>query len=207
MNKKAIIYLHGFNSASLDAVGQLLTTKDKLRVLRDFCAEQDLELFAPNVDYRDFENLLEDTLSAWNQYLDRGLDVVFMGSSMGGVASDYLARKTACKAIMINPVISPCELLPQFIGVSANYETGAPYQWEQHHCDQYALYQAALASSQRLPERLILLDMGDELLDAEKTRLHYADTAKVVTFVGGSHGFEHMQAALPAVTELIFSKA
>jgi predicted esterase YcpF (UPF0227 family) len=38
----------------------------------------------------------------WNQYLDKSYDVLFMGSSLGGFASEYLAMKTGCKAIMIN---------------------------------------------------------------------------------------------------------
>jgi predicted esterase YcpF (UPF0227 family) len=50
-----------------------------------------------------------------------------MGSSMGGFASEYLAMKTGCKAIMVNPAIAPSQLLPQFIGVKENYETGQPY--------------------------------------------------------------------------------
>ena len=38
--KKAIIYLHGFNSASLDVDGNLLTGKEKLFVMQEFCAEK-----------------------------------------------------------------------------------------------------------------------------------------------------------------------
>ena len=40
MKKKAIIYLHGFNSASLDIDGNLLTGKEKLFVMQEFCAEK-----------------------------------------------------------------------------------------------------------------------------------------------------------------------
>jgi len=111
MKKKAIIYLHGFNSASLDVDGNLLTGKEKLFVMQAFCAEKAVLFYTPNVDYRDFQNLVEDLLFEWNQYLDQGYDVIFMGSSMGGFASEYLAMKTGCHAIMINPAIKPSELL------------------------------------------------------------------------------------------------
>ena len=40
MKKKAIIYLHGFNYASLDVDGNLLTGKEKLFVMQEFCAEK-----------------------------------------------------------------------------------------------------------------------------------------------------------------------
>lgn len=205
MQNKVIIYLHGFNSASLDLNGNLLTNKEKLLVMQEFCTEKNLVFHTPNVDYRDFQNIVEDMLLEWNQYLDQGYDVIFMGSSMGGFASEYLAMKTGCKAIMINPVMSPTALLPQFIGVTENAETGQPYQWHQTHCEQYRQYEQELASSQQSINRTILLDMADELLDSEKTLLKYQAIAHVVTFAGGSHSFEHMRLALPVIERLLFS--
>ncbi len=205
MKKKAIIYLHGFNSASLDLQGNLLTSKEKLLVMRDYCAQKDIEFYTPNVDYRDFLDLVEDMLFQWNQYLDQGCDVVFMGSSMGGFASEYLAMKTACKTIMINPAITPSELLPEFIGVTENYETGEPYQWDQTHCEQYLCYEKELECSTQSIDRTILLDMADELIDSTKTLAKYQDKANVVTYDGGSHSFEHIKQALPVIEQVIFS--
>jgi len=202
--KKAIIYLHGFNSASLDLEGNLLTSKEKLLVMQDFCRQKDILFYTPNVDYRGFEGLVEDMLFEWNQYLDQSYDVVFMGSSMGGFGSEYLAMKTGCKAIMINPAITPSELLPQFIGVTENYETGQPYQWKQSHCDQYRLYEAELESTTQTIDRTILLDRADELIDAKNTLLKYQEKVNVVTYEGGSHSFEHIREALPIIERLIF---
>lgn len=203
--KKAIIYLHGFNSASLDLNGTLLTSKDKLLVMQSFCTEKNVLFLTPNVDYRDFQGLIEDRLFEWNQLLDQGYEVVFMGSSMGGFASEYLAIKTGGKAIMINPVISPSALLPQFIGVTENYETGQPYDWQESHCRQYLQYEQELRDSQTNILRTILLDMGDELLDSPQTVQIYQNKANLITYAGGSHGFEHMQQALPVVEQVLFA--
>ncbi len=85
MMKKAIIYLHGFNSASLNLDGELLISKEKLLVLQSYCLQKDIVFYTPNVDYRNFEGIIEDMLIQWNQYLDQSYAVVFMGSSMGGV--------------------------------------------------------------------------------------------------------------------------
>ncbi|NOQ16241.1 MAG: hypothetical protein GQ581_04210 [Methyloprofundus sp.] len=202
--KKAIIYLHGFNSASLDLAGNLLTSKEKLLVMQEFCLQKDILFYTPNVDYRDFESLVEDVLFQWNQYLDQSYDVIFMGSSMGGFASEYLAMKTACKAIMINPAITPSELLPQFIGVTENYETGQPYSWEQKHCEQYKAFEKELENCSNSVNRTILLDMADELLDSAKTRLKYQEYANVVSYEGGSHSFEHIRQALSVIERVIF---
>ncbi len=204
--KKAIIYLHGFNSASLDLNGNLLISKEKLLIMKAFCLPKDILFYTPNVDYRDFENIVEDMLFQWNQYLDQSYDVVFMGSSMGGFASEYLAMKTGCKAIMINPAITPSELLLQFIGVTENYETGQPYCWEQSHCEQYIKYEQELKSSNQSLDRTIFLDMADELIDSENTLSKYKDKSNVVTYDGGSHSFEHIRQALPIINRVIFSQ-
>lgn len=204
MKKKAIIYLHGFNSASLDIDGNLLTSKEKLFVMQEFCAQKAVLFYTPNVDYRDFQNLIDDLLFEWNQYLDKGYDVIFMGSSMGGFASEYLAMKTGRHAIMINPAIRPSELLRQFIGVTENYETGLPYHWDHNHCEQYLRYEQELTDNHQVIDRTILLDKADELIDSEKTLSKYQAIANVVTFDGGSHGFEHMRQALPVIERIIF---
>lgn len=204
MLKKAIIYLHGFNSASLDLNDELLTSKEKLLVLQQFCLQKDIQFFTPNVDYRDFEGIVEDMLFQWNQFLDQSYEVIFMGSSMGGFTSEYLAMKTGCKAIMINPALVPSVLLPQFIGVTENYETGQPYQWQQNNCDQFIKYEQELRTLSQPIDRTILLDMADELLNSETTVSVYKDKANIVTFSGGSHSFEHINQALPVIDKLIF---
>lgn len=127
-----------------------------------------------------------------------------MGSSMGGFASEYLAMKTGSKAIMINPVTSPSALLTQFIGVTANFETGQDYEWQIQHCQQYQQFEQELAASKRVLNRTILLDMADELLDSAATLEKYQAIAKVFTFEGGSHGFEHIREALPEIERVIF---
>jgi predicted esterase YcpF (UPF0227 family) len=204
MMKKVIIYLHGFNSASLDLRGDLLTNKEKLLVMQDFCLQKDIVFYTPNVDYRDFQGIVEDLLFQWNQYLDQSYDVIFMGSSMGGFTSEYLAMKTGCKAIMINPAITPSKLLPEFIGVTENYETGQPYHWASSDCEQYTEFEKELESSNQRIDRTILLDKGDELIDSENTRLKYQDRANVICYEGGSHSFEHIKQALPIIEKVIF---
>lgn len=204
MNPKTIIYLHGFNSASRDINGNLLTNKQKLTVMDAFCAERNIRFDSPNLDYRDFQSLVEDLLIKYNEYLDQGREVVFMGSSMGGFSSEYLAMKTGCKAIMINPAIQPSQLLPQFIGVTENFETGQPYHWDRDHCEQYLRYEQELAASRRILDLTLLLDLDDELLDARQTLEKYQGIAKIKAFDGGSHGFEHIEAALPLIEQTLY---
>ena len=205
MMKKAIIYLHGFNSASLNLKGELLSTKEKLVVLQQFCQQKNILFYSPNIDYRDFEGIIEDMLFQWNQLLDQSYDVIFMGSSMGGFASEYLAMKTCSKAIMINPAISPSQLLPQFIGVTENLELGSPYHWNQAHCEQYQHYENERNHFSQPIDRTLLLDMADELIDSQHTASLYQHKAHVISYEGGSHSFEHTTLALPIIEQLIFN--
>jgi len=123
---------------------------------------------------------------------------------MGGFASEYLAMKTGCKAVMINPAITPRELLPEFIGVTENYETGQPYHWEQSYCDQYRQYEKELESTNQAIGRTILLDRADELIDDKNTLFKYQENANVVIYDGGSHSFEHIREALPIIEAVVF---
>ncbi len=204
MKKKAIIYLHGFNSASLDLHGNLLVNKEKLAILQDYCQQKEIHFFTPNVDYRDFMDIVENMLFEWNQLLDKGYEVMFMGSSMGGFSSEYLAMKTGAKAIMINPVVFPTELLIQFIGVTENYETSQPYQWKQQHCDQFIAFEHELRNCSRAIDRVILLDMADELIDSRNTADYFQNQATIQCYEGGSHSFEHMKQALSVVDQVLF---
>ena len=204
--KTAIIYLHGFNSASVDLSGNLLTSKQKLVVLNKFCKENKIKFCTPNVDYRNFEQLIGDLTRLFIDLEGVGYKVLVMGSSLGGFTSEYMAMKTQTKAIMINPAISPSELLRQFIGVTENFEIKQDFDWNKAHCDQYQAYEKELKEqSESQVFRLILLDMADEVIDSSITLEKYQEIAKVVTFEGGSHGFEHIEEALPVIREAIYS--
>lgn len=205
--KNAIIYLHGFNSASLDLSGNLLITKQKLVVLDRFCQQHQIKFCTPNVDYRDFEQLISDLTQIFVDFEAEGYTVLFMGSSLGGFISEYMAMKTQTQAIMINPAISPSELLVQFIGVSENFEIKQAFEWNKVHCEQYVFYENELkhqAGSEI--KRVVLLDMADELLDSAKTFEKYQHIAEVVCFQGGSHGFDHIEQALPVIKKTIYTQ-
>jgi predicted esterase YcpF (UPF0227 family) len=203
---KAIIYLHGFNSASLDLTGHLLISKQKLLVLNRFCQENNIKLYSPNVDYRNFKHVIRELTQQTIDFNNSGCEVIFMGSSLGGFTSEYMALKTQTAAIMINPAISPSELLVQFIGVTENFEIKQAFDWSKAHCEQFKPYEAELNQKHKgTIHRTILLDMGDELLDSSKTQRKYQDVADVFTYEGGSHGFEHIGDALPVIKKVVFS--
>lgn len=203
--KQVIIYLHGFNSASVSLEGKLLTSKQKLVVLNEFCQKNQIEFYTPNVDYRDFKRLIDHLMKRYVEFKNKGVRVLFMGSSLGGFCSEYMAMKTQSVAIMINPATSPSELLKQFIGVKQNFETKQPYEWNTAHCEQFVYYEDELKLYLGKPiKKTIFIDMADELIDAQKTLLKYKNTSEVIAYEGGSHGFEHIIEALPVIEKIMF---
>jgi len=206
--KKAIIYLHGFNSASLDQSGNLLRTKQKLVVLDEFCQQNKIKLITPNLDYRQFAKAITYCLQLFSELKQQDYTVVFMGSSLGGFSSEYLALKTGSRAVMINPAIEPSSLLCQYIGVTENFETKQPFSWSKENCEQFQAYEDQLQKPIiNKSQRTLLLDMGDELLDSTITLSKYQDKADVVTFAGGAHGFEHIVEALPVIEQVMLAAA
>ena len=45
--------------------------------------------------------------------------------------------------------------------------------------------------------------MADELIDSSKTLEKYQQIADVITFPDGSHGFEHIEEALPVIDKVM----
>jgi len=66
-SKQAIIYLHGFNSASLDLPDKLLVAKQKLAVLDEFCQQQAIKICTFNIGYRRFPKLVKQLIDLFNK--------------------------------------------------------------------------------------------------------------------------------------------
>jgi len=130
-----------------------------------------------------------------------------MCSSLGGFTSEYMAMKLQVKAIMINPETQPSELLKKYIdNVSENFETQQPFSGSAQNCEQFVPYEQELMSLVgEKNQRVLLLDMADELIDSAKTQEKYNEIAEVFTYEGGSHSFEHIKEALPVIKSVIVS--
>ena len=43
-------------------------------------------------------------------------ELTVVGSSLGGFYATWLAEKTGCRAVLLNPVVRPWELVRDFLG-------------------------------------------------------------------------------------------
>lgn len=125
--------------------------------------------------------------------------VTIVGTSLGGFYAAWLAAELGLKFVAINPSVYPKRTLRRFLGRTTDY-----YGRETH------LSEAILEEYSKLEFRrdgvgTVVLDDGDEVLDAKETLSFIGNSIPTVVFPGGSHRFDHMR-ALVEEYESIFTQ-
>ncbi|MFV0574702.1 MAG: YqiA/YcfP family alpha/beta fold hydrolase [Vibrio sp.] len=116
---------------------------------------------------------------------------VIIGTSMGGYLASKLSEHCNIPFIAINPAIEPRKTLQKYLG------HGKTYQGDDYYLDQATLDSYSTFSTEA--EGLILLDEGDELIDAHHTKSALENTYFIQMFKGGNHRFDHMQESLALI--------
>ncbi len=186
MDEPVLIYVHGFNSSP---------DSWKARALRAELKRQGREqqLRVPALSHWPAEAIeqVEAEIAAANG------PVTLIGSSLGGYYSTWLVEQNpALRAVLVNPAVYPYRLLEEWLGQNTNLYTREQYQLTERHLEQLL----ALDCPQlQHPDRyLLLVQTGDETLDYREAVDKYAACAQFVQ-PGGSHGFEHFEALIPAL--------
>ncbi len=173
MYKKKVIYIHGFNSSpeSYKAVkfGQYLAQR----------YHNEIEYLVPCLKHEPIASLiqLENLIDA---------NTVLLGSSLGGFYATYLSQKYQIKAVLINPAVTPFNLMADYLGEQFN-----PYQNYRYHVTQSHIEQLKWCYLKTLlkPELLLLLQQtGDEVLNYQEAVKYYSQCHQQIEF-GGDHSF------------------
>lgn len=188
--KTKYIYLHGFNSDSDK-------NSDKTKILETIG-----EVVHLSYDSFDtYENIMESLMLASK---DHATDIgrVIIGTSLGGFYAAELGKRLKYPSILINPCINPWEsLLPMCGETFTNYKNGNIRVLEEEVINSYEDNPFANGN---LYDPLVLLDAGDELLDAPENYKYFSDMGyPVKMFEGGSHRFDHMLESLPVISEYL----
>lgn len=171
-----ILYLHGFRSSP---------ESFKAQALGRFFAEKGLghRFFCPQLPDSPRESLalIAQMIEGYLPY-----EVILIGSSLGGFYATWVAEKIGCRAVLLNPVVSPWKVKTDHV------DPEIIRMWENAR----SLYEEdliqLLVPKISYPERYLLLAaMGDELLDHNITKAHYQG-AKQIIFDGGSHLLEEV---------------
>lgn len=188
-----IIYIHGFNS------GGVGNGKVALLGQQDFVESVQTTNLPPSPD--DAIEALTDLINLHRVNGHLPTDLVLIGTSLGGYYAHYLSKTFGIKAVLINPSTMPYVTLTDQIGEQTNFATGVQYNMTLDMVNQLEKYSIDPAVAPRVPT-LVCLDMGDARLDANIALAKFADHAKIISFPGGSHRFEHMADILPDIQKL-----
>jgi hypothetical protein len=182
----AVIYLHGFLSSPQSV---------KAQQTAEF-----VKAYYPNLIFETPElgNYPQEAVETIEQLVKQHQDkkLRFIGSSLGGFLSTYLANKYGGKAVLINPAVKPFELLVDFLGEHLNPYTQQRFFLETKHIDE--LRQLDTPSLNTHADYWVLLQTADETLDYRQAE-HKYQQHKMTIEQGGDHSFQDFQRFLPDI--------
>jgi uncharacterized protein len=178
-----ILYLHGFNSAP---------ASHKARTMQRYMDERGIgDLFTcPALPHQPGEavTLIESELRRLGR-------VTLVGSSLGGFYATYFAEQHDCRAVLIQPAVSPHLGLEPTLGLQKNLYTGEPYELTRAHLEGWCALSRDTIDSERY---LLLLETGDEVLDYRQAVRKY-EGARMVIREGGDHTLQSFTEHLPRI--------
>ena len=127
-----VFYVHGFasgiNYKKLDSLSAIINNKQCIVIGLHYNSEWS------------FDEIKTNLINQVNQYADELDDLVFVGTSLGGLFARELANKFNSPMIVINPVVNPVKQLSQFVGTVVNYSTGQMFTFSNQVLDSYKQY-------------------------------------------------------------------
>ena len=187
-SRPLIIYIHGFNSSP--ASEKALGFAASCRHTEEFAVAVPALSHDPERALRQLENLVEEAYGKLR---------LLVGSSLGGYYATWLAEKYGCRAVLVNPAVSPVKTLgEEFLGPQKNLYTGEEYEFTPEHA---RFLDTLDIKPLAHPENyLLLVQTGDQVLNYRQAVERYAGSLQVVQD-GGSHRFEGFSEVIPAILE------
>lgn len=184
--RRMLVYLHGFNSSPASIKAQQLERALAARGRGN-------EFACPALSAHPTEAAAQ--IAALCDPVDAA-SLVLVGSSLGGFYATWYAERRGCRAVLVNPAITPYEGLRDWLGPQTNLYTGERWVLEPRHLDAMA----ALATPRIThPERyLLMVTTGDALLPWNIAVRHWAGAQHVV-IEGSDHGFAEFEQHLDTV--------
>jgi uncharacterized protein len=172
--KKTILYAHGFKSSSRSR---------KVTQLREYIQARGIaaNLITPNLSFEPAAALAQLMSACESMTTD---DLTIIGSSLGGFYANVLAERLGCRAVLLNPSITPFETLRQYLGEQSNIYTGEKFEFNVAHITQLkAMFVPRITQPSRY---LLIVETGDEVLDYSAAVEYYQGAAQLV-IPGGDH--------------------
>ncbi|MCX8099042.1 MAG: alpha/beta fold hydrolase [Casimicrobiaceae bacterium] len=183
-----ILYLHGFRSSPQSTKASLLRERFARTQHRYLCPQLPA---SPRAAIEMASELIEERD-------DAARDWALIGSSLGGYYATYLAERYGCRAVLLNPAITPARDLAAYVGELTNFHSGEPFQWRAEYLDELA--ELAVERITRPERYLLIAAKGDELIDWRDMVAHYPGAQQIV-LEGSDHALSDFTRYLETVIE------
>jgi uncharacterized protein len=124
-----------------------------------------------------------------------------IGSSLGGFYATCIAEQHGCPAVLLNPAIHPARDLAPYVGEQTAYhDPSERFTFHRHHLDELEVLSPPAITR---PERyLVVIAVGDELLDWRETSARYAGARQHIV-EGSDHALSDFEDHLPLVLDFL----
>ena len=186
-----LLYLHGFRSSPQ-------STKARMMAARVVAEHPTVTLWCPQLppSPREAAALIERGTAHWPH-----AHMAVVGSSLGGFYATWLAQRTGCKAVLLNPAIDPARDLAAYIGEqTAWHDPQERFFFRPEYIDEL---RALEAGPLHHPERFFaVIAKGDELLDWREMTGRYPG-AQIRLLEGSDHALSDFDQHIDAVLQFL----
>ena len=191
MSVTHLLYLHGFRSSprSTKAVKMAAVVQARHPAVHWWCPQ-----LPPSP--RQAMAMLMAGIASWPQG-----SMAVVGSSLGGFYATWIAARTGCPAVLLNPAVHPARDLASHIGEqSAWHSPQETFFFQPEFVQELRDLDAGTLSR---PERFYtLIAKGDELLDWREMSARYAGSQGLL-LEGGDHALSDFDAHLAGVMRFL----
>ena len=125
-------------------------------------------------------------------------DLVLIGSSLGGYYATALAEEFVCRAVLLNPAITPARTLHQHVGIQTAWHSDEQLDFRPEYVDELKPFERSNISH---PERYFLVAAtGDEILDWQQMVQHYPGAHHKI-IQGSDHGLSDFENYIDEIIE------
>ncbi len=170
-----LLYLHGFRSSPRSAKAQKMAARVRERHPR-------VQWWCPQLPAspRAAMELVARGIASWPQDA-----MAVAGSSLGGFYATWIAERTGCRAVLLNPAIDPARDLAQHTGEqTAWHDPGERFVFEPGYVDELRVLECGPLA--RPENYFAVIAKGDELLDWREMGARYPG-ARIKLLEGGDH--------------------
>ena len=186
-----LLYLHGFRSSPQSAKARQMAE----RVRRE---HPGVEWWCPQLPPSPREAMagVMAGIAAWPR---EGMAVV--GSSLGGFYAAWVAARTGCRYVVLNPAVCPARDLARHIGEQTSWhDPQERFHFEPFFVDELRALESAPAPDPALG--MAVIAKGDELLDWREMQARHAGT-RLRLIEGSDHALSDFDRHIDAVLDFL----